>query len=126
MEMFNLVYDHILIDSRKRNRDCINGDDDDDNTAQYNNNNDNSSSLNRNTADSNNSNKNSKDNHQRKVARSNTVQLSNKEVVVCKVIAPIKNTNNLNENENENDFIFNRYKISFIYNILLLLTILSI
>ena len=29
-------------------------------------------------------------------------------------------------NEDENDFIFNRYKISFIYNILLLLTILSI
>ena len=29
MEMFNLIYDHILIDSRKRNRD-INGDDDDD------------------------------------------------------------------------------------------------
>ena len=43
MEMFNLIYDHILIDSRKRNRD-INGDDDDDDNAQYNNNNGNSSS----------------------------------------------------------------------------------
>ena len=68
MELYNLVYDHILIDnsSRKRNRD--NDNDNDDGSSQSGRRNDNNNNNNNN----------------------NIMKLSNK-VVVCKVIRSSKN-----------------------------------